>query len=79
MFRYIFGTDVGRIIFHNVGDDLATCPTHGPQEGPDETEEGDKETADSMPSLKVERSQKYRADPRGTGKTSTRLVEVLRL
>jgi len=46
---------------------------------PHETEESAKETADPMPSLKVERSRVYRADPWSRGKTTTRLIELVLL
>jgi len=80
MFRYdIFGSDVGRFIFRYIGDYLATSPAHGPQEWSHETEESAKKIADHMPSLKVERSRKDGADPRSSGKTTTLLIEVVRL
>jgi len=43
-------------MFGDIGDDLATCMFHSPQEMLHETEESDKEIVDPVPSLKVERS-----------------------
>jgi len=62
-----------------MSDDLTNCPNHGPQEKPHETEESTKDTADPMPSMKVECSRADRADPRSRGKNLTRLIEIVRL
>jgi len=52
MFRDdIFGIDVGRFIFRNIGDDLATCTAHSSQERSQETVESVHEITDSVPPL----------------------------
>ena len=80
MFRYdIFDTHVRCFIFRDIGDDLTSCLTHGPQVRPHETVERTKETADPVPSLKVERSRVDMADPRSRVKTTTHLIEVVLL
>jgi len=52
MFRDdIFGGDVRRFIFRDIGDYLVTCTAHGPQERSHETVESAQEIADPMPPL----------------------------
>jgi len=41
----------GDFIFRDIGDDLATCMAHGPQERSHETVESAQQIADPMPSL----------------------------
>jgi len=80
MFRdYILGSDVGRFIFRNIGDYPATSTAHGPVVRSHETVESAQEFAGPVPPLKVDRSRIDRADPRRRGKTTTSLIEVVRL
>jgi len=52
MLRYdIYGSDVGRFIFRDIGDYHATCTAHGAQERSHETVEGAQEIADPVPPL----------------------------
>ena len=48
---YIFGSDVGRFIFRDIGDDLATCTAHVSQDRSHETVESAEEIADPMAPL----------------------------
>jgi len=80
MFRYdIFGTEVWRFIFRYIGDYLATSTAHGQQESSHETVESAQEISHPMSSLKVDRSRIDGVDPQRRGKTTTSLIEVVRL
>jgi len=80
MFRdYIFGSDVRRFIFRNIGDYPTNLTAHVPQERSHETVESAQVIADPVPPLKVDRSRIGKADPRRRGETTTSLFELVRL
>jgi len=80
MFRdNIFGSDIGRFNFRNIGDYPAACTANGPQERSHETVESAQEFADPVPPLKVDRSRIDKTDPRRRGKNTTSLIDVVRL
>jgi len=81
VFRFdISVSHFGRLIFQDVGQDFATGMQRlATQDGSDPAKENAEKIADTVFSLKVERGVINGDDPRGGGKTATRLIDIVRL